>query len=144
MRDTILKGDCVCVCVCVCLCLCSSCNCSTVAMRQKSTASIGFYSHVLLDFDSWICKLKLCSRVMATLTYSEGCCCLFRILCSIICPHKLSIQPMSQPCTKALAINFVSYKSQEIAAMPKYSQCQKAAIQRPTSCTVIVRSVPHV
>ncbi len=28
---------------------------------------------------------------MATLTYSEGCCCLFRILCSIICPHKLSI-----------------------------------------------------
>ncbi len=57
-------------------------------MRRKLTA----FSHVLLDFDSWICKLKLCSGVMATLTYSEGCCCLFRILCSIICPHKLSIQ----------------------------------------------------
>ncbi len=52
-------------------------------------------SHVLLDFDSLICKLKLCSRVMTTLTYSEGCCCLFRILCSIICSHKLSIQPMT-------------------------------------------------
>ncbi len=80
--------------VSVCLCVCSSCNCSTVAMQRKLTASIGFYSHVLLGFDSWICKLKLCSRVMATLTYSEGCCCLFRIFCSIICPHKLSIQPI--------------------------------------------------
>ncbi len=28
-------------------------------------------------------KLKRCSRVLATFTYSEGCCCLFRILCSI-------------------------------------------------------------
>ncbi len=29
--------------VCVSVCLsCSSCNCSTVAMRQKLTASIGF------------------------------------------------------------------------------------------------------
>ncbi len=54
-------------------------------------------SHVLLDFDSWICKLKLCSRVMATLTYSKGCCCLSRILCSIISIIEslceLSIQP---------------------------------------------------
>ncbi len=32
----------VCVCVCVCLCVCSSCNCSTVVMRRKLTASIGF------------------------------------------------------------------------------------------------------
>ncbi len=28
--------------VCVCVCVCSSCNCSTVAMRRKLTASIGF------------------------------------------------------------------------------------------------------
>ena len=32
------KADCVCVCVCIN----SSCNCSTVAIRQKLTASIGF------------------------------------------------------------------------------------------------------
>ncbi len=32
-------------------------------------------------------QLKLCSRVMATLTYSEGCCCLFRILCNISSAH---------------------------------------------------------
>ncbi len=32
------KADCVCVCVCVY----SSNNCSTVAMRRKLTASIGF------------------------------------------------------------------------------------------------------
>ncbi len=45
-RDTVKLTVCVCVCVCVCLsvcvCVCSSCNCSTVAMRRKLTASIGF------------------------------------------------------------------------------------------------------
>ncbi len=50
--------------VCVCL------SVVPVAMRRKLTASI---SHILLDFDSWICKLKLCSRVM---TYSEGILCI--------------------------------------------------------------------
>ncbi len=59
--------------VCVCLhgvCVYSSCNsyCSTVAMRRKLTAWI------------LIRGFELCSRVMATLIYSEGCCCLFRIL----------------------------------------------------------------
>ncbi len=44
------------------VCLSVPAVCSTVAMRRKLTAS----SHVLLDLDSWICKLKLCSRVMAT------------------------------------------------------------------------------
>ncbi len=39
--------------------------------------------------------LKNIAQEITTLTYSEGCCCLFRILCSIICPHKLSIQPMT-------------------------------------------------
>ncbi len=48
----------------VCVCVCSSCNCSTVATQRKLT-SIG---HVLLDFDSWNFKLKLCSRVMASFT----------------------------------------------------------------------------
>ena len=37
-RDTVKLT----VCVCVCVCVCSSCNCSTVAMRRKLTASIGF------------------------------------------------------------------------------------------------------
>ncbi len=55
---------------------------------------------------------------MATLTYSKGCCCLFRILCSIICPHKLSIQPLLSVAPKRLL--FVSYNSQKRAA--KYSQ----------------------
>ncbi len=32
----------VCLSVCVCVSVCSSCNCSTVAMRRKLTASIGF------------------------------------------------------------------------------------------------------
>ncbi len=66
---------------------------------------------------------------MATLTYSEGCCCLFRILCSIICPHKLSIQPMTYSLAPKRLLN-VSYKSQKRAA--KYSlllHCQKEAIR---------------
>ncbi len=63
-------------------------------------------SHVLLDFDSWICKLKLLSRVMATLTYSEGCYSQFRIIRSIISSHKGSTQlMMNKPCTKALAFS---------------------------------------
>ncbi len=43
-------------------------------MRRNLTASIQASSHVLLDFDSWISKLKLPSWVMASLTHSEGCC----------------------------------------------------------------------
>ncbi len=60
---------------------------------------------------------------MATLTYlQEGCCCLFRILCSIICPHKLSIQRMTYSLAPKRLL-FVSYKSQKRAA--KYSQLFK-------------------
>ncbi len=70
----------------------ADCVCSTVAMRRKLTAS----SHVLLDFDSWICKLKLDSRVMASLitvaavvlTKALAIC----IVRSIICSHTASIQ----------------------------------------------------
>ena len=86
MRDTT---------VCVCLFVC---NCSTITMRRKLTAS----NYVLLDFDSWISKLKLLSRVMASLTQIEGCCSLFKIFRSIIC-SQVFIQLMSYPCTKALA-----------------------------------------
>ncbi len=39
--------------------------------------SIGFYSHVFLDSYLWICKIKLCSRVMPTwnaiAAFSEEC-----------------------------------------------------------------------
>ena len=52
-------------------------------------------SYVLLDFDLWICKLKLCSWVTAGFTYSEGCCSLFRTVPCIICSHKVSIKVMS-------------------------------------------------
>ncbi len=69
------------------------CLCIPAVTAQRLQCDENASSHVLLDFDSWICKLKLCSRVMATLTHSEGCCSLFRILWRIICPHKLSIQP---------------------------------------------------
>ena len=57
MRDTVKLT--------VCLCVCIPANCLTVEMqRKKLTASIiGFYSHVLLDFGSWISKLKLLSLV---------------------------------------------------------------------------------
>ena len=41
-RDTVKLSVCVSVCLSVCVCVYSSYNCSTVAMRRKLTASIGF------------------------------------------------------------------------------------------------------
>ncbi len=89
-------------------------------MRRKLTASIGFYSHVLLDFHSWICKLKLCSRVMATFTYSEGCssesCVVSSVHTNFLFNLWLSLAPKR--------LLFVSYKSKK----EQYSQalqCQK-------------------
>ena len=82
MRDTVKLT--VCMCVYVCVSVCSSCNCSTVAMRLK----LRLLATLILDFDSWICKLKLCSRIMASFTYCEGCCSLFRTVPCIICSHK--------------------------------------------------------
>ncbi len=64
---------------------------------------------------------------MATLTYSEGCCSLFRILCSIICPHKLLFNLWLSLAPKRLL--FVSYKSQKRAAKYSLLHCQKEAIR---------------
>ena len=41
-RDTVKLTVCVSVCLSVCVCVYSSYNCSTVTMRRKLTASIGF------------------------------------------------------------------------------------------------------
>ncbi len=93
------KADCMCVCVCVCVCVCL-CVCvaviitaqHAVATWRKLTAAS---SHVLLDF--WFMDLQtkaLFSSYGYFDIYSKG---LFRILCSIICPHKLSIQPIPFP-----------------------------------------------
>ncbi len=52
---------------------------------QSSTSirvSIGFYSHVYLDFNSWIGKIMLGSRVMPSFTYLECHCSLFRRVCT--------------------------------------------------------------
>ncbi len=46
---------------------------------------------ILSDFNSWISKLKLLSRLMASFTYSEGCCSLLRMVRSVICLHRVSI-----------------------------------------------------
>ncbi len=51
-----LKADCVCVCVCQCIPAETGCNAT-----KTNSFYISFYSHVLLDFDSWICKLALFS-----------------------------------------------------------------------------------
>ncbi len=56
---------------------------------------------------------------MATLTYSEGCCCLSRILCSIICPYDLALH---QSACYLLATR-VKKEQQTIL------YCQKAAIR---------------
>ena len=53
---------CLCVylsaCVCVCVCVCIDCySCSRINEVQVRV-SIGFYSHVFLDINSWICKIN--------------------------------------------------------------------------------------
>ena len=56
------------MCVCVCPSIPDVTARSTVAIRRrKLTAS----SHVISDFDSWICKLKLYSQVMASYNCSH-------------------------------------------------------------------------
>ncbi len=49
-------------------------------------ASIGFYSHVFLDFDLWICKIMLRSRVMARFAYLEC----YRTVRSKTCPWSVA------------------------------------------------------
>ena len=60
------RGIRLCVYVCV--------DCNQVQVR----VSIGFYSHVYLDFNSWICKIMLRSRVTPSFAYLECHCSLFR------------------------------------------------------------------
>ncbi len=76
----------------LCVCVYSSCNCSAVAMRRKLTASIATFSWISIRG-----KLKLCSRVMATVkavaVSSESC------VVSSVRTHLFTL-----PCTKALAI----------------------------------------
>ncbi len=55
----------------------SSCNCSNGCNATK-TNRLQATLHSF-GFDSWVCKLKLCSPVRANFTYSEGCCSLCRM-----------------------------------------------------------------
>ena len=50
----------------VCLCVCVDCYSCSRMNQVQVRVSIGFYSHVYLDFNSWICKIMLCFRVMPT------------------------------------------------------------------------------
>ncbi len=73
------------VCLCVCVSVCVDCySCSRInEVQVQVSILIGFYSHVFLDFNLWICKIMLRSRVMARFAYLE---CLFRAVRSETCP----------------------------------------------------------
>ncbi len=78
------------VCVSACLFqlyLLIGCNATTNSFYRLLAA----FSWILIR--AWICKLKFCSRFMASFTYIEGCCSLFRIVRSKICSYKFSIGP---------------------------------------------------
>ncbi len=74
-----------CVCVCVCVCVCRPLQ----LLKDESSASKSFYRllvmHVYLDFNSWICKIMLRSRVMPSFAYLECHCSLFRRVRSKTC-----------------------------------------------------------
>ncbi len=73
----------VCLCVYVCVCLCRRLQ----LLRDQRSASKSFYRLLVtffLDFNSWICKLKLGSRVMVSFAYFEGYCTLCRLVRSKI------------------------------------------------------------
>ncbi len=81
---------------------------------------------IILDFNSHISKLKLLTRVMASFTYSEGCCSLFRMVRSVISSHKVS--GVNLPLKRYLIVSYKSQKtatekctvSQEVAAILNY------------------------
>ena len=50
----------VCVCTCVRVCLCRLLQ----LLKDESSASKSFYRLLVMDFNSWICKIMLPSRVM--------------------------------------------------------------------------------
>ena len=60
------------MCVCVDYFRCSRIN------EVQVRVSIGSSSHVFLACYLWICKIKLCSRVMPSFAYLECHCSLFR------------------------------------------------------------------
>ncbi len=57
----------------MCLCVCLSATAAEGSMKCKSFYWLT-YSHVFLDLNSWICKIMLRSRVMASFGYFEGHC----------------------------------------------------------------------
>ncbi len=78
------------VCLCVCVSVCVDCySCSRINEVQVRV-SIGTSSHVFLDFNSWICKIMLRSRVMARFAYLVCHCSLFRTVRSETCPYSVA------------------------------------------------------
>ena len=72
------------MCLCVCVCLCRLLQ----LLKDESSASKSFYT--LLDFNSWICKIMLRSRVMPSFDYLECHCSLFRRVRSETCPWSVA------------------------------------------------------
>ncbi len=96
--------------VCLSVCLCRLLQ----LLKDQRSASKGFYGLLVMDFNSWICKIMLRSRVMARFAYLECHCSLFRTVQSETCPCSVATLLSSQLCTKTLAIG--SCKSEKRAA----------------------------
>ncbi len=54
-------------------------------VRNFNRTSKSFYRLLVMDFNSWICKIMLRSRVMPSFAYLECHCSLFRRACSQTC-----------------------------------------------------------
>ncbi len=72
---------------------------TVVCVRACVCVSIGFYSHVYLDVNSWICKIM---QVMPSFAYLE---CLFKRVHSETCPWSVATLLSSLLCTRTLAID---------------------------------------
>ncbi len=84
------QGVCVCVCVCVCVRACVRAHRLLQLLKDQLIASKSFY-RLLVMFNSWICKIMLCSRVMPSFVYLECHCSLFRRVRSKTCPWSVAI-----------------------------------------------------
>ena len=71
--------------MCVCVCMCRLLQ----MLKDESSASKSFYRLLVMDFNSWICKIMLCSRVMPSFAYLECHCSLFRRARSQTCYRML-------------------------------------------------------
>ena len=70
----------------VCLCVCvDRYSCSRMNQVKVRVSKLQASSHVYLDFNSWICKIMLRSRVMPSFAYLECHCSLFRRVRSKTC-----------------------------------------------------------